>query len=134
MGRGKRSTQPPEDHGPVRYTQERLFWGIDADTVKQLKALWKEGEQLEAADLPTECLCCVIMLAAWAHRFEVELVDDYDALLQRARDAMQAYELHHPDMFFVSCTCILAQRGEAPTLGSFEQIGIPEHYENLIGI
>lgn len=134
MTRSKRSAQPPvEDVGPVRYSQDRLFWGIDLDTVKALKQVWKDGEQLATEAVPDEAVCCVIMLAAYAKRFSVELVDDYDTLLERARAGMEASRMHHPDLFFVSCICILAKRDECPTLGGFEQVGITEHYETLIG-
>lgn len=133
MARSKRSEQPPRDVGPVRYTQERLFWGVDSDTVKALKEVWKEGEQLATEAIPDEAIACVAMLAAYAKKQSLELVDDYDALLQRCRDGMDAHTLHHPDLFFVSCTCLLALRGDEPTIGSFEQIGITEHYEDLIG-
>jgi hypothetical protein len=132
--RAKRVQQaPPEDVGPVRYTQERLFWGIDSDTVKALKQVWKDGEQLATEAIPDEAICCVIMLAAWGRRFGVDLVDDYEVLLQRARDGMLETRIHHPDLYFVSCACILYQRNEEPTIGGFEQIGIPAHYEALIG-
>lgn len=130
----KAKAAPQEDVGPVRYTQERLFWGIEEGMVKQLKALWKDAEQLEVSGLPDECLCVVIMMAAWARRGGIDLVDDYDALIQRARDAFEAGELHHPDLFFVSCVCILHRRDDVPSIGAFTQINIPEHYENLIGI
>jgi len=122
-----------EEIGPVRYSQERLFWGVEPATVKALKQVWADDEQLATEAVPEDSLCVVILLAAWGRRFGVELVDDYDLLLQRARDAMAASNLHHPDLYFVSCVCILAQREDAPTVGAFEQINIPEHYENLIG-
>lgn len=129
MARSRRGAQPPaEEAGPVRYTQERLFWDVDADTVKALRQVWKDGEQLATEALPDCAVCCVLLLAAYAKRFDVELVDDYDALIERACDGK-----HHPDLFFISCIRILHQRGEAPTLGAFVQIGIPDLYEDLVG-
>lgn len=131
--KAKVQESPPEDVGNVRYSQERLFWGADAQAIKELKAVWKEGEQLASESVPHELLCVVIMMAAWGRRFGLDIVDDYDLLLQRARDAMEASELHHPDLFFISCLCILHRRNDEPTVGGFEQIGIPEHFSNLIG-
>lgn len=128
----RKRTLPPEEN-PTRYTQERLFWGIDDETVDELKALWKEGDQLATEAIPEEAICCVILLAAYVRRMEIALVDDYPALLQRARTALDAGTLHHPDLFFVSCTWHLYQRGAEPTIGGFTQIGIPELYEALIG-
>lgn len=129
----KTQVAPSEETGPVRYTQERLFWGCDPDTVKALRGVWKEGDQLATESVPEDALCVVVMMAAWARRFGADLVDDYELLLQRARDAMARMELHHPELFFVSCICILYQRNEEPTVGGFEQVGIPNHYETLIG-
>lgn len=133
-----RKTKPaqapaPEDVGPVRYTQERLFWGCDPATVKELKAVWKDGEQIATEAVPDDALAVVTLMAAWGMRFDIELVDDYLQLLQRCRDAMEARTLHHPDLYFISCICILARREEAPTVGAFEQINIPEHFANLFG-
>jgi hypothetical protein len=134
MARSKRSAQPPrEEVGPVRYTQDRLFWEVDKETLKALKDVWKEGEQLATDAIPDNAIACVTLLAAYGKKQGVELVDDYDALLQRCRDGMGASTLHHPDLFFVSCICLLALREDEPTLGGFEQIGITEHYEDLIG-
>jgi hypothetical protein len=122
-----------EDIGPVRYSQERLFWGADPSTAKELKKVWKDEEQLATESVPEDVLCVVIMMAAWGRRFGIDIVDDYDLLLQRARDLMEAQVLHHPDLFFVSCICILHRRNEEPTVGGFEQLAIPEHFANLIG-
>lgn len=124
---------PPEETGPVRYTQERLFYGCDSDLTKALKQVWKDGEQLATETIPDEGLCVVTMMAAWGRRFGVDVVDDYELLLQRCRDAMAEMRIHHPELFFVSCICILFQRNEEPTIGGFEQVGVPDHFANLIG-
>lgn len=129
----KEVSQAFTETGPVRYSQDRLFWGADASTVKELKKVWKDEEQLATEQVPEDILCVVIMMAAWGRRFGIDVVDDYDTLLQRAYDLMVAQSLHHPDLFFVSCICILHKRNEEPTVGGFEQLSIPEHFATLIG-
>jgi hypothetical protein len=130
----KKKVQPlPEDAPGTKYTQERLFWNIDPDTIKDLKEAWREGDALSPDLLPDETLCAVTLLAAWAHKTGIDIVDDYDELIKLVRAKLANPGLNHPDLFMVSMICILDARGEQPTIGGFEQIGLPDLFEDLIG-
>lgn len=130
--RSKTVALPPNVPG-TRFTQERLFWGIDEETVDALKTTWKNGEALAVAALPLNTLCAVTLLSAWAHKQDMDIVDDYEELIKTVRASLVDPGLHHPELFFVSATCILDARGEQPTIGGFEQIGVPDLFEDLIG-
>lgn len=128
----KRKVEPlPKDEPGTRYTQERLFWGIEQETIKDLKEAWNEGETLSVELLPDETLCAVLMLAAYARKQGIDIVDDYDALINKVQEKLTTHSIHHPDLFMVSMICILHARGDEPSLGGLTQINIPEHFENL---
>jgi hypothetical protein len=131
MGKRKVVHTLPVDEPGTRYTQERLFWGIEQDTIKDLKEAWDEGEVLSVELLPDETLCAVTLLAAYARMQDIDIVDDYDALINTVRAKLTGEGLHHPDLFMVSMICILHARADRPSLGGLTQINIPEHFENL---
>jgi len=111
------------------YDAKRFLSSCTPKTAKAIDAVWKAGEQLVADAVPREALPAVLILAAWGRRVDVEIVDDYDALLERTSTALKDGNLHHPDLFFVSCICILAERGQEPTIGGFETINVPDIFE-----
>jgi hypothetical protein len=117
----------------VAYTVDRLLSSCSAKLAKQLKALWAEGGRLSADKVPRDALVPVVILAAWGQKQGIEVVDDYDALLEKMRAAFAEGGVHHPDSFFASSICIMAQRGQELSLGGFTSIGIPEIYEELFG-
>ena len=129
----RKKPELPPNEPDTRYTQDRFFWGISESLQKDLKEAWAQGEALSAVNLPDECLCAVTMLAAWGMRTDTQIVDDYDELIEIVQDRFNKSALHHPDLFFVSCICILHARAEEPTIGGFTQLGIPALFYNLIG-
>jgi hypothetical protein len=119
--------------GRAVYSVKRFLGNCTTATAKGLRKAWADGDQLAAAGVPVDGLPAVVILAAWGRRTNIDLVDDYEELLTRTRDAFNKCSLRHPDLFLASCICILASRGEAPTVGSFEQISIPAIFQELLG-
>jgi hypothetical protein len=117
--------------GRARYTVERFLSDCSPATAKLLRAAWANGDQLAARRVPADGLPCVLILASYARVYGVELVDDFDALLERYKELES--EFYHPDKFFGSCICLLAAHGQWPDEVSFESIGIPHIYEELLG-
>jgi hypothetical protein len=116
--------------GSERYCVDRFLGDCSDETYKFLKAQWMEGNQLFASRIPVDGLPPVVMLAAYARLYSVELVDDYDLLIERYQCHIK--ECYHPDKFFSSCISILADRGQYPELESFEILNIPNIYEELL--
>ncbi len=118
-----------------RYTVTRF---LESDTSKKtvtlLRKAWKDNDQLATKAIPRDGLLQVTIMAAWGRRVDIELVDDYDALLERMRDALKEDFIQHPDTFFASSICIMAARGEELTVGGFEQLNIPTIFCELLGI
>ena len=117
----------------VAYTVDRFLSSCSAKLAKQLKALWAEGGQLGADKVPPDALVPVVIHARPALVTDVEVVDDYPALLEKMRAAFAAGGVHHPDSFFASSICLMAEREQELTLGGFESIGVPAIYEALFG-
>lgn len=119
--------------GPSRFTVERFLSAMPKDVALNVRLAWEGGFQVRAAKVPEVALPAVLILAAYARRDEVELVDDYDLLVERMRDAVSDFGLtSHPDLFMASCICILHARGELPSFESFEAIGLPSIYTKLV--
>jgi hypothetical protein len=116
------------------YTVERFLSSCQPKLAKSLKALWAEGGQLAAAKVPESAIVPVIIIAAYGKKQDIELVDDYDALLEAFRELTKGGAcFQHPDTFFASSICIMAARGQDVSLGGFESIGVPDIYEELFG-
>lgn len=115
--------------GPLRYNATRFLSDCCDSTWAFLKGEWAEGNQLGSRKVPVDALPAVVILSSYARQYGVELVDDFDALLERYNDNMR--ECSHPDKFFASCVVILSERGQVPDDASFESIRIPEIYEEL---
>lgn len=121
---------PPRPTGKARFTVERFLSDCCEKTRKYLVGQWKQGNQLVARKVPFDGLPPVVILAAYAKLYGVELVDDYDALLDRYRENIE--ECCHPDKFFSSCILLLADRGQIPSDEAFESINVPNLYEELL--
>lgn len=106
------------------YTVTRFFSNCSDKTRKLLNKAFKDGDQLAAAAIPKDALPAILILAAYALRIDIELVDDYAELLERTREALKIGGVHHPDLFLASSICILAERGDVPTIGAFTQVGV----------
>lgn len=135
MARRKRVAPTPEPSpvppstGPGRFTVERFLCNCTDATKELLLANWREGNQLVAKRVPIDALPAVLILASYAYDYGIELVDDYDALIERF--LMYRSDCAHPDKFMASCITILYERGLSPDDESFEAINIPNLYEEL---
>lgn len=137
MARKRPETRPPAREpaqpatvGPARYTVARFLSNCSPESAAYLHENWAEGNQLSSDEVPTDALPCVVMFAAYARQYGVELVDDYSRLLDRYWEEIS--EFFHPDKFFSSCIVILDETGNAPTEEAFESINIPKLYEELL--
>ena len=137
MTRKRIKSQPPAREpapaptlGPARYTATRFLSDCSDETYWFLVNNWKEGDQLDSYGIPVDGLPAVVILAAYARQYGVDLVDDYVALLDRYWETLK--ETYHPDKFFASCIVILDETGQSPDEVSFETIRIPSIYEELL--
>lgn len=122
---------PVRPTGRARFTVERFFEDCCEQTATMLKKAWKRGDQLVSARVPVDGLPCVLILAAYAKVYEVELVDDFDALVERYEEHVG--EFSHNDKFMGSCICIVwGNTRYLPEVASFEAINIPAIYEELL--
>lgn len=115
------------------YDTKRFLSSCAPKTAKALKEAWAEGAQLASSAIPRDALPAVLILAGWGRRIDIEIVDDYDELLERTKEAMKGDGIHHPDLFFASSIIILAERGQEPSIGAFETINVPTIYEEFFG-
>ena len=119
------------------YTVERFVHGIGDVLLKDalLRAL-ASGYQLTADAIPDQALPPVLMLAAYAKYYEdVDLVDDYELLVEAQREAFRSSgNCAHPDLFFASCICILDAQGMFPSKAAFQDIGVPAIFEELTAV
>ena len=92
----------------------------------------RAGYQLEAARVPVAVLGHVALLACYARNYEgVELVDDYDALLDRIDEG---HLPEHVDRWLLSCLLILHRRNHFPLRDVFEDLGYDDVYTQLVTI
>ena len=112
-----------------RYTPERFVSDCSPESQAMLTKTWKRGEQLAARRVPVDALPCVVIMASYLRTYDVELVDDFDALLDRYSDNVA--DCCHPDKFFASCIKILHLRLLSPSPEAFESIRIHEIYEAM---
>lgn len=125
-----RESAPVPTLGPGRYNATRFLSNCSDETYWYLVNNWKEGNQLVTEDIPIDGLPAVLILACYARQYGVDLVSDYNAL-------MDAYwwnvaEVQHPDKFFASCIIHLDEYGAAPDPVSFDTIKIERIYEELL--
>lgn len=120
-----------------RYTVTRFLGGIgDVVMSDQLKAALRSGYQLDVAALPYDVIPAVLILACFSREYEdVELVDDYEALVLAFRDAISAPgQCAHPDLFLASCISILHDRAQAPTYEAFLTVKMDKMYNELTNV
>ncbi len=115
--------------GPGRYHAARFLADCTPETDTMLRAAWANGDQLMSRRVPVDGLPAVVILAAYAHDHGAELVDDYDALLERYRENIK--ECSHNDKFFASCILHLSERYQSPSDEAYESINVPGIYEEL---
>lgn len=115
---------------------DRLFAKTSAKSRKWLCEQWAEVEQLTVADLPEDCLHPVTVIAAYARRVcDLELVDDYAALLARAEGVPTRGKAMHPDAVLLQVIVRSQTRNPPvePAIAWYVQFGIDACYEELIG-
>lgn len=117
----------------MEYSGTRFLSDCSKKVAKALRDAWSDGEQLATEAVPKEALPAVLILAAWGLRIDIEIVDDYDTLLDRTEQALKDGNVHHPDLFFASSIIIMARRGQELSLGGFELIGVPGIFIEFFG-
>ncbi len=118
-----------------KYTVARFFSECEAGTRDVLIKALRSGFKLAARKVPRDGLPCIVILAAYARACEVDLVDDYDVLIDRLENALMSEgAVKHPDLFFASSCRILHTapgRPSLPAIEGFHSIWIHEIYEEL---
>jgi hypothetical protein len=125
----------PNLRGRARLTLDRYFGGIgDAFMVDQFKATLHSGFQLELTKLDFQLIPAALILACYGRHYEgIEFVDDYDDLLLAQQEAFtEGCVCAHPDLFMASCIVILARQDLFPCTEAFDDINIPELFNQLV--
>jgi len=116
----------------TNYTIDRFFSSCSKGTTKLLKQAWKDGDQLAAGKVPVDGIPVVLIMAGWGLKQDVELVDDFDKLIERFHENA-GKGMQHPDLFLAGSICIMRERGQDVTVGGYEAVGIPDIYDILLG-
>lgn len=124
-----KATAPAPPTGPKRFTAARFLSNCSDRSQEYLTTNWRNYEQLNSDEVPTDALPAVVIIACYARTYGVDLVDDYTRLLDRYWEEID--ECFHPDKFFASCIVILDETEQVPDDLSYETIGIPAIYEEL---
>lgn len=105
---------------------------LDAVQLGAVIAALGSGYQLCADALQGNVVPVVFILATYARvELDMELVDDYELLVERQRAAFLEY-CHNPLLYLASCTCILHARGETPCGQAFTDVGIHRVFAELV--
>lgn len=115
--------------GPARFTPARFLSSCCEESAATISKAWKRGDQLVSRRVPVDALPCVVIMASYLRTYDVELVDDFDKLIERYDDHIS--EVFHPDKFLASCISILHKRYQAPSAEAFESIHIHDVYEAM---
>lgn len=132
-GFGNRASRPfIEFNTAPRGSVERFLGGVmDPVATGLLASALGSGLQLSSSLLPAQLTAAVIILACYARReLEVELVDNYEALLDRWPEDVG--HCSHSDMFFASCIVQLHHRGEYPSTEAFQDLNLPFIFDQLV--
>jgi len=116
--------------GPERFTVARFLSDCCDETYQYLRGEWREGNQLMARRVPVDALPAVVILARFGRDFDVAVVDDYDALIERYRDHIK--ECYHPDKFLASVIAMQHETGHFPGPEVYDDLKIERIYEELI--
>jgi len=80
---GRRSACYTDPIGFDRYTVDRLLCNCSGGTRTTLLRAFKSGDQFVAARVPVDALPVIVLLASFLRLYGAELVDDFDALIER---------------------------------------------------
>lgn len=120
-----------------RYTVERFLGGIgDCVLREHLTVALRSGYQLDVSVLPYDVLPAVLILACYSREYEdVELVDDYEALVIGFRDAISVPgQTAHPDLFLASSISILHDKAQAPSYEGFLDVRMDKIYNEMTNV
>lgn len=130
----KGEVQKAPGTGPERFTVTRFLHGIgDAVAQHLFQLALSSGYQLNVKMMHVQTLPAMLILACYSRYYvDVELVDDYDRLIEDYQASMA--DCAHPDKFMASCICILHPREQFPSYEAFEAIGMPALFPQLVSI
>lgn len=134
----KRKRQPKEQVELVKYTDrhtvQRFVGGIgDAVLVSCLLMALRSGYQLRTILVPEQALPAVVILASYAVNYQgVELVDDFDTLLDLYYQAVEDNTCAHPDKYLATCIYLLHKREQFPSIESFHDVRVHELFEEMV--
>lgn len=140
-GGGKRTTRHAQHEvqqtpgtGPARFTTDRFFGGIGDPLAKDLlKLALASGYQIEVKQIHPQTLPAILILACYSRYYvDVELVDDYDRLVEEYRT--QIADVAHPDKFLASCIGLLHSSDAYPSYEAFQDVRIPDLFKQLTNI
>lgn len=134
MKRRRKNKEVQAPSSTEKYTVERFFGGVGdkVATSITLDAL-DSGYQLVTNAIPTQVLPAMLILAAYSRHFvDVELVDDYEKLIELHNEYIK--EFAHPDKYLASCICILHEREQFPSYEAFEAVQVPRLFSEMTNI
>lgn len=120
--------------GPARFTTDRFMGGVGDPLAKDLlKLALSSGYQIEVKKIHPQTLPAMLILACYSRYYvDVELVDDYDRLVDEYKT--QIADVAHPDKYLASCIVILHARDAYPTYEAFQDVRVPELFQQLTNI
>ena len=120
--------------GPARFTTDRFLGGVGDPLAKDLLRLaLASGYQIEVKKIHPQTLPAMLILACYSRYYvDVELVDDYDRLVEEYRT--QIADVAHPDKFLASCIGLLHSNDAWPSYEAFQDVRIPDLFKQLTNI
>lgn len=117
-----------------RWSVERFMGGIGDAVLKScLRMALRSGYQLRTILVPEQALPAVVILACYAVNYQgVELVDEYDTLLELYYQSVQDNTCAHPDKYLATCIYLLHKRDQFPSLDSFKDVRVDDLFEQLV--
>lgn len=113
-------------------TTREYLSSLDVVQTGAVIAALGSGYQLCVEALHGDVVPAIFILATYARLdLDMELVDDYELLVERQRAAFLDY-CHHPLLYLASCTCILHARGDTPSLQAFTDVGVDRVFADLV--
>jgi hypothetical protein len=129
-----REPAPPSARRRSRYTIDRFFHFVSPKTRKHLEAEWAEGNLLRVCTLPRDALPVVLLMAAYAKTYDVDIVDDYEHLLSRFQDELTQYgTVNHYDLYLCSSVVVNYENYRPTGRESLIEIGMNRFWDELFG-
>lgn len=113
-------------------TTREFLSSLDVVQTGAVIAALGSGYQLNADAPRGDVVPAIFILATYARlALGIELVDDYELLVERQRAAFKDY-CHHPLLYLASSTCIMLARGETPSIEGFTDVGVDRVFAELV--